>query len=96
MDTILSDDAIEHRLSRLNVAWTAIGNDYLVRSFQTTDFNAGVALINQIADIANECNHHPDLSLTYTQVEVRISTHTVAGITEADFALAAEIDARLG
>lgn len=92
MDAILSDDEINQRVAKLDVAWAAIGNDYLVRSFSTKDFNEGVTLVNKIATVAEKLQHHPDVMLTYSQVEVRLSTHSVAGITEKDFALAAALD----
>jgi len=94
MDTskLLNEEVITDRLQTLNVAWAAIGNDYLVRTYQTKDFDAGVALIKDIAKLANEANHHPDISLSYNRLEVKLSTHDIAGITDKDFALAAKID----
>lgn len=92
MDTILSDNAIQAKLQELNVAWAAIGNDYLVRSFETKDFAAGVELVNKIAKVADECHHHPDINLSYSRVELRVSTHSVAGITEKDFEFAKKVD----
>lgn len=97
MDTakILNDDAIAEHLQSLDKAWTAIGNDYLVCVFRTEDFNEGVAVINKIAAIADKAQHHPDIALSFGRVEVKINTHSVAGITETDFALAAAIDRAL-
>lgn len=92
MSPILANDEITKRVAELNVAWTAIGNDYLVRSFSTKDFNEGIRLVNTIAEVAEKLQHHPDVMLTYSQVEVRLSTHSVAGITEKDFTLAAALD----
>lgn len=89
---ILSDAEIKTKLMELDKAWTAMGDDYLVRSFQTGNFAAGLNLVNRIGKLAEARNHHPDVTLTYPEVEVRISTHSVAGITDADFDLAAEID----
>ena len=39
--------------------------------------------------------HHPDLEISWGEVKVAISTHSEGGLTDADFELAAEIDARL-
>jgi 4a-hydroxytetrahydrobiopterin dehydratase len=92
MSDILSDAEIEQKLHALHVAWTAIGNDYLVRSFATDNFAAGVNLVNKLAEVAEACNHHPEVTLKYSQVEVRVSTHSVAGITEKDFEFARQLD----
>ena len=92
MGTILSDNEIRRKLAELDVAWTTIGNDYLVRNFATKNFNEGVKLVNTIAEVAEKCQHHPEVILSYSGVEVRVSTHDVAGITEKDFQFAAELD----
>jgi 4a-hydroxytetrahydrobiopterin dehydratase len=92
MDTILSDQEIHARLASLGVAWTAIGNDYLVRNFATKNFAEGVQLVNTIATIAEKQQHHPEVFLSYSGVELRVSTHSVAGITDKDFTFAAALD----
>jgi 4a-hydroxytetrahydrobiopterin dehydratase len=92
MTTILPDADIAQQLQQLNVAWTAIGNDYLVRTFAVQNFVAGVELVNKIAQVAEACQHHPEVSLAYSRVEVQVSTHSVAGITQKDFEFAAQLD----
>lgn len=92
MDQILTQEMIDASLKKLSVSWTAIGNDYLVRTFQTEDFSQGVSLVNDLAKVAEECDHHPEITLTYNRVEVRVSTHSVAGITEKDFDFAHKVD----
>lgn len=59
--------------------------------FQTLNFSNGVAFINQIAKVADDMNHHPDVLLTYPRVTIDIYTHDVEGITEFDFELARKI-----
>jgi 4a-hydroxytetrahydrobiopterin dehydratase len=41
---------------------------------------------------AEEMNHHPDLSVSWSEVKVSITNHAAGGLTEADFELAAKID----
>ncbi len=38
-------------------------------------------------------NHHPDLEISWNEVKVTITNHAEGGLTEADFALAGEIEA---
>jgi len=59
--------------------------------FHTGDFATGLALVNAIADAAERADHHPDVSLTYGDVIVSLSSHDVRGITSRDLALAREI-----
>lgn len=61
--------------------------------FRTGDFVAGLALVNKIGEAAEASNHHPDLTLTYPEVGVSLSSHDVGGITSRDVALARQISA---
>ena len=47
---------------------------------------------NKITPIAEEEGHHPDLVLGWGRVEVVLSTHSIGGLSENDFILAAKID----
>lgn len=67
--------------------WRMIQNA-LYATFATGDFAAGLALVQQIADAAESANHHPDLTLTYPRVEVKLSSHDVGGVTGRDLRLA--------
>lgn len=59
--------------------------------FATGDFATGLKLVDQIGAAAEEADHHPDLSLSYSQVLVSLSSHDVGGITRRDIALAERI-----
>jgi 4a-hydroxytetrahydrobiopterin dehydratase len=37
-------------------------------------------------------NHHPDISISWSQVEVALSTHAEGGVTENDFELAKKVE----
>ena len=50
-------------------------------------------LANTVAFIAEAACHHPDLSLGYATVTVKLQTHRVLAITTSDTALARRIDA---
>jgi 4a-hydroxytetrahydrobiopterin dehydratase len=49
-------------------------------------------LVNAIGYVAEAAYHHPDLSVTWGRVTVKLSTHSAGGITDKDFSLAAKID----
>jgi 4a-hydroxytetrahydrobiopterin dehydratase len=54
---------------------------------------AGIKFFEQIAKVAEEEQHHPDLHLAgYRNVAVELSTHAIGGLSENDFILAAKID----
>ena len=63
------------------------------RDWQVRDFMTALAFFQQIAQIAEAEDHHPDLHLVgYRNVAIEIWTHAVGGLTENDFILAAKID----
>lgn len=59
--------------------------------FKTGDFATGLALVDRIGAAAEEANHHPDVTLTYPEVIVTLSSHDVGGITSRDIDLARRI-----
>lgn len=60
-------------------------------TFRTPDFAAGAAFVGEIAAIADELDHHPDVDLRYGSVTVRTTTHSSGGLTDLDVALAQRI-----
>jgi 4a-hydroxytetrahydrobiopterin dehydratase len=86
----MSDDEVKDRLSKTG-GWEQEG-DSLVHEFEFANFVGSVDFVNRITPIAEEMNHHPDLSISWNKVKVSLSTHSEGGITENDFELAAKID----
>ena len=67
--------------------WRQDGETLTAR-FATGDFATGLELVGRIGASAEEANHHPDLTLTYPEVTVTLSSHDVGGITSRDLDLA--------
>jgi 4a-hydroxytetrahydrobiopterin dehydratase len=86
----LGDSEIDARLSE-HPGWSRAG-DAIVKSFKRGDFVGSVNFVNSLARPAEEMNHHPDLSISWDEVTVSLSTHSEGGITASDFELAAKID----
>lgn len=62
--------------------------------FRTGDFATGLALVNMVGEAAQAANHHPEVTLTSTDVIVTLSSHDVHGLTDRDVDLAREISRR--
>lgn len=62
------------------------------RTFQFEDFVKAIAFVNRLVEPAETLGHHPDLSISYNRVTVRLTTHDAGGLTNLDFALAQQID----
>lgn len=65
--------------------------DTLTARFATGDFATGLELVGRIGADAEKANHHPDLTLTYPEVTVTLSSHDVGGVTSRDLELARAI-----
>ncbi|MFF1880777.1 4a-hydroxytetrahydrobiopterin dehydratase [Pseudarthrobacter sp. NPDC058196] len=70
--------------------WHVTG-EALTATFKTRKFSTGLALVNRIGTSAEQANHHHDLTLTYPEVGVTLSSHDVGGITSRDIDLARTI-----
>lgn len=60
---------------------------------RTPNFAAGLSILNAIGAAAEEVNHHPDLDLRYTHLDIRLVSHDVGRITHRDVRLARAISA---
>lgn len=65
--------------------------DRLVVRYATGDFSSGTSLVTEIARVADEVNHHPDVDLRYPHVTVSLKSHDVDAITQRDIRLARRI-----
>ncbi|XP_072958705.1 pterin-4-alpha-carbinolamine dehydratase 2, mitochondrial isoform X2 [Typha angustifolia] len=65
----------------------------IYKSWKMKSFMKGVEFFQLVADVAEADGHHPDLHLIgWNNVKIEIRTHSVGGLTENDFILAAKIN----
>lgn len=64
----------------------------ITRTFISKDFVAAMRLVNEVAQLAEAAQHHPDIDIRWNKVTFVLSTHSAGGLTEKDFALARQID----
>jgi 4a-hydroxytetrahydrobiopterin dehydratase len=86
----LSTKEIEKSLGELN-GWK-VEKDNLKKRFSFPNFTESLAFVNQVGEIAEQRDHHPDITFGWGYAEFSITTHDTNGITAFDFALAKEID----
>lgn len=65
---------------------------HLKRSFPFKDFASALAFADKVGKLADEEWHHPDLAISWGSVDITLSTHSIRGLSEADFVLAAKIN----
>ena len=87
----LSDEEITERLGELE-GWERDG-EAIRKAFDRGDFVGSVKFVDSLVEPAEAMNHHPDLSISWSEVNVSITTHAEGGLTANDFELARKIDA---
>ena len=65
---------------------------WIRRHYKTDGWPTTLMLVNTIGYLAEAAYHHPDLSVTWAKVTVKLSTHSAGGITDKDFTLARQIE----
>jgi len=64
----------------------------LVRRFEFEDFKKAIEFVNRVAEIAEAEGHHPDFAIHWNKVDLVLWTHTIGGLSENDFIVAAKVD----
>ena len=65
---------------------------WIRRVYKTDGWPTTLMLVNAIGYLSEAAYHHPDLSVTWGRITVKLSTHSAGGITDKDFALARKIE----
>ena len=78
-------------LLRDHPEWTG-GAEHLTRVFTARDFPAAITVVDKVAVIAEEMNHHPDIDIRWRTLRFRLSTHSAGGDTDLDPELARRIE----
>ena len=87
----LDDAAIERRLIVVP-GWVRSG-DEIRRELAAPTFLAGIDMVSDVARVAEDAGHHPDIDIRWRTVVFALTTHDAGGLTALDFDLAERIDA---
>jgi 4a-hydroxytetrahydrobiopterin dehydratase len=93
MPALLTDAEITAALADLD-GWSRDG-DAIVRTAELPSFPVAIAVVERVAEDAEERDHHPDIDIRWRTLTFRLSTHSAGGLTAKDTELAAQIDARI-
>jgi len=88
----LKGESLKAYLDNLDHDWKVIDEHHLEKQFTFKDFREALAFTNQVGELAETQNHHPDIYLAWGKVKITIWTHKIDGLTESDFVLAAKIE----
>ncbi|MTV25762.1 4a-hydroxytetrahydrobiopterin dehydratase [Nitriliruptoraceae bacterium ZYF776] len=86
----LDDATLTTELSRLD-GWE-LDDGALARTYTFVSFRAAIDAIAAIADLAEDADHHPELTNVYARLTVRWTTHDADGVTSRDLEMARRTD----
>jgi 4a-hydroxytetrahydrobiopterin dehydratase len=90
MAELLNDDAVSAALAELD-GWRG-DRSAIERTVGLPTFPAAISLVDRVAEVAEEMDHHPDMDIRWRNVTFRCATHSKGGVTGADVELARRID----
>jgi len=91
---VLAADEIERQLNDLP-EWSG-DQESLRRTATAPDFPTAIRLVDEVAKIAEEMNHHPDMDIRWRRVHFSLRTHVSKGVTQYDIELAHRIEGAIG
>src|SRR6195952_4032921 len=90
-EKVYSDEEIQQRLTGALQHWY-MEDGWLRRKYKTEGWKGTLMVVNTVGHLAEAAWHHPDLTVSYAFVVVKLSTHTARGIPDKDFALGNKIE----
>ena len=91
VDEVYTAQEIEARLKDELPAWY-LEDGWIRRKFKTSGWKSTLMVVNTVGHLAEAAWHHPDLTVSYAFVTVKLMNHAAKGVTEKDFALARKIE----
>ena len=83
---------LDDLMHQIHAEWRLVDEHHLERRFKFKDFREALDFTNRVGELAEEEGHHPDIGLGWGRVDLKIWTHTIDGLSESDFILAAKIE----
>tara|TARA_B100000945_G_scaffold154059_1_gene123595 strand:- start:382 stop:651 length:270 start_codon:yes stop_codon:yes gene_type:complete len=86
---LISPDEINKSLA--NKGWV-YKNKVIVKQITFDTYIKGIQFVNSVAELAERNNHHPDIYINWTNVEISITSHDMGGVSTRCVNLANQID----
>ena len=90
-DRVYTPDEIQVQLGNELPYWI-YEDGWIRRKYKTSGWKATMMVVNTVGHLAEAAWHHPDLTVSYAFVIVKLCTHSAKGVTDKDFELAAKIE----
>lgn len=89
------DVTVRLREGMATYAGEELRDDRLRKRYTFRTFLRAIAFVNSVAYLAEAAGHHPDITINYNRVTLRLITHSEGALSDRDFSLAREIDEKL-
>lgn len=90
MPRLLTEAEITRQLGEVE-QWVRNGAE-ISRTVEFASFPLAIAAVTDVADEAEQMQHHPDIDIRWRTVTFTLSTHSEGGLTQLDIELAHRID----
>lgn len=90
-EQVYSEQEIKERLTKELPHWY-YEDGWIRRKYRTGSWKGTLMVVNTVGHLAEAAWHHPDLTVSYAFVIVKLVNHAAKGITDKDFALAKKIE----
>jgi len=90
-EKVFTEEEIRHRIAAELPHWY-YEDGWLRRRIRTSGWKSTLMVVNTIGHLAEAAWHHPDLTVSYAFVIVKLVTHSAKGVTDKDFELARKIE----
>lgn len=90
-EEVYSEDEVRERLAEELPQWS-IQEGWIRRKYKTSGWKGTLMVVNTIGHLAEAAWHHPDMTVSYAFVNVKLMNHAAKGITAKDFELARKIE----
>lgn len=87
---LMNAEQVQAALDELD-GWTG-DTDSISRTVELASFPAAIEVVDQVAVIAEELDHHPDMDIRWRTLKFTCATHSEGGVTAKDIDLARRID----
>ena len=92
MSDVLKGEELELALKKCPEWEVSEDGKEIFRTIEFEEFTEAIDCVNDVAEMAEEAQHHPDFDIRFAKVTLRLTTHDVGGATSADIEMAGRID----
>ena len=87
----LSQTEIQGKIRALP-GWELTKSKAIQKKFTLGNFKEALVFVNQVGELAEKFDHHPDITINYNKVTLNLTTHSAGGLTAKDFDLATHVE----